>query len=184
MVSRRELTRLSAAALLGGAARALEPAAAPKPADLVDEWIKRLNALADWTAEADAAEKVESFVNLYDPDVMQFTGPNEDQIGMATYSGHEGIRVWAARFGRAWSKSEYQIAVQTYAEKTAGLLLTTQPPWGGVAVSVELLTLTTSRATKKKFAAPAAVFLEFTNTGRIRRARIYLLKDEMAEIIA
>ncbi len=183
MVSRRELTLLATSTLLGGAARAVE-SAPPGAADLVDEWIKRLNALADWTAEDDAAKQVEQFVQLYDPEALQFTGPNEDQIGMATYSGHEGIRVWAARFGRAWSKSEYQIRVQTFQEKTAGLLLTTEPPWGGVALGVELLTITTARETKKKFAAPAAVFLEFTHAGKVRRARIYLLKDEMREIIA
>lgn len=183
MVSRRQLTILSAATLLGGAAHAFENAP-PKPADLVDEWIKRLNALADWTTEEEAAKPVEQFVELYDAQALQFTGPNEDQVGMATYSGHEGIRVWAARFGRAWSKSEYQIGVQTAQEKTAGLLLTTAPPWGGVAVAVELLTIATARETKKKFAAPAAVFLRFTDAGRIRRARIYLLKDEMTEIIA
>jgi hypothetical protein len=181
MVSRRKITLLSGGALLGAAARTA--AAAPLNAqDLVDEWIKRLNALADWTAEGDAAKRVEKFVEIYDREAFQFTGPNEDQIGMATYSGTDGIRVWAARFGQRWSKSEYQIQVQTWQEKTAGLLHTTEPPWGGVSVALELLTLGTARDTKKRIAAPAAAFLQFTEQGKIRRVRLYLLKDETFEI--
>jgi hypothetical protein len=183
MVSRRKLTCLSGAMLLCGAVRAAEPAPL-NATELVDEWLKRLNALADWTAEPEATQNVEKFVELYDSAVLQFTGPNEDQIGMATYSGHEGVRVWAARFGHAWSKSEYQIAVQTAQEKTAGLLHTAALPWGGTAVAMELLTIQTAREGKKKFAAPAAVFLQFNESGKISRARIYLLKDETVEIIA
>src|ERR1700678_4355267 len=140
MVSRREITLGSGGALLGAAARAAAAAAPLKPGDLVDEWIKRLNALADWSAEADAKRQIAKFVELFDPEALQFTGPNEDQIGMATYSGAEGMRVWATRFAHRWAKSEYQIQVQTWQEKTAGLLYPAEPPWPGISVALELLT--------------------------------------------
>jgi hypothetical protein len=182
MVSRREIALLSGGAMLGAGVGSLAAAVPLKAQDLVDEWLKRLNALADWTSEADAEMQVAKFVELFDPEAIQFTGPNQDQIGRATYSGYEGIRVWAQRFGQALSKSEYQIQAQTLQEKTAGLLHTAEPPWGGISVGVELLTLGTTRDTRKRSAAPAAAFLEFTDQGKIRRVRLYLLKDETFEI--
>ena len=150
------------------------------PEALVNEWLKRLNALPESTADVKPA--VERIAELYDSKVLQFIGPNENQIGPVTYSGLEGVRKWAENFAHAYSKSEFRIQVQTEHVKTAGLLLTAEPPWGGLAVAVELTAFYTVRENNKSFMAPGAVFLEFTDAGKIRRARIYLEKDETVEI--
>jgi hypothetical protein len=147
------------------------------PEPLVNEWIKRLNALPD-----DPQKSVDRMVELYDPAVLLFTGPNENQIGPVTYSGIEGIRAWAGNFAHAYSKSEYRIQVHTDKVKTAGLLHTVEPPWGGVSVAVELTAYYTMRDNHKRYMAPGAVFLEFSETGKIRRARMFLERDETVEI--
>jgi hypothetical protein len=151
------------------------------PDALVNEWLKRLNALADWSAGSPSSA-IDRLSELYDPNVLQFTGPNENQIGPVTYSGLEGIRKWADNFAHAYSKSEFRVQVHTEHVKTAGLLLTAAPPWGGLAVAVELTGFYTIRESHKSFMAPAAAFFDFTETGKIRRARIYFEKDETVEI--
>lgn len=168
------------AGLLVGAAilSYAQPKAGLNPDALVNEWLKRLNALAD--SPGDAA--VDRFAELYDPMVLQFTGPNENQLGPVTYSGIEGIRKWADNFAKAYSKSEIRIQVHTGKVKTAGLLHVTEPPWGGLSVSVELTAFYTMRNNHKGFMTPGAAFLEFSDAGKIRRARIYLEKDETLEI--
>jgi len=150
---------------------------AKNPEALVNEWIKRLNALTDAQPRS-----VDRLAELYDEKVLQFTGPNENQIGPVTYAGLEGVRKWAENFAREYSKSEFRIQVETEHVKTTGLLLTATPPWGGTAVAFEATAFYTMRENKKSFAAPSAVFLEFTDEGKIRRARIYLEKDETIEI--
>ncbi len=147
---------------------------------LVNEWIKRLNDLA--ASPPGTSAPIDRFAELYDANVLQFTGPNENQIGPVTYSGLEGIRKWADNFAHAYSKSEFRIQVHTEHVKTAGLMLTAAPPWGGIAVAFELTAFYTARENHKSFMAPGAVFFDFTETGKIRRARIYLEKDETVEI--
>ena len=151
------------------------------PEALVNEWVKRLNALAD-VSSGSTAPAIDRFAELYDAQVLQFTGPNENQIGPVTYSGLEGIRKWADNFAHAYSKSEFRVQVRTEHVKTAGVLLTATPPWGGLSVAVELTAFYTMRANHKRFMAPGAAFFDFTEAGKIRRARIYLEKDETMEI--
>lgn len=151
------------------------------PDALVNEWLKRLNALADWSSGS-PAPAIDRLAELYDPNVLQFTGPNENQIGPVTYSGLEGIRKWADNFAHAYSKSEFRVQVHTEHVKTAGLLLTVAPPWGGLAVAVELTGFYTVRENHKSFMTPAAAFFDFTETGKIKRARIYIGRDETVEI--
>jgi hypothetical protein len=150
------------------------------PEALVNEWLKRLNALADGSSGNPAA--IDRFAELYDAQVLQFTGPNENQIGPVTYSGLEGIRKWADNFAHTYSKSEFRVQVRTEHVKTAGLIPTAVPPWGGLSVAVELTAFYTMRENHKRFMAPGAVFFDFTEAGKIRRARIYLEKDETIEI--
>ncbi len=157
-----------------------QPKMSLNPEPLVIEWLKRLNALADTSGDPTSA--VDRFAELYDPAVLQFTGPNENQLGPVTYSGIEGIRKWADNFARTYSKSEIRVQVHTEKVKTAGLLHVTEPPWGGLSVSVELTAFYTMRESHKAFMAPGAVFLEFSEAGKIRRTRIYLEKDETLEI--
>ena len=159
---------------------------APKPdlntENLVLEWLKRLNALADWDGKADTSALVDRFMELYDPAVLQFNGPNENQMGTVTYSGSAGVRHWADWFAHTHSKSEYRIQAQTQKMKTTGLLLAATPPWGGLGVAVEISAFYTNRESLKKFAAPGAAFFVFTPAGKINRMRLYLLEDETGEI--
>jgi hypothetical protein len=170
------------AGLLAGAAMLAyaQPKTVLNPEALVNDWLKRLNALADSTG--DTSNAVDRFAELYDPAVLQFTGPNENQLGPVTYSGIEGIRKWADNFAKTYSKSEVRIQVHTEKVKTAGLLHVTEPPWGGLSVSVELTAFYTMRENNKGFMTPGAAFLEFSEAGKVRRARIYLEKDETLEI--
>jgi len=146
------------------------------------EWLKRLNALADWDGKADPKPLIDKFAEMYDPKVLFFTGPNENQLGPVTYAGMEGIRHWAEWFARTHSKSEYRIQAQTQQMKTATIVLSAEPPWGGNALAVEITAFYTIRQSQKKFAAPGAVFFVFTPEGKINRTRLYLLKDELVEI--
>ncbi len=157
-----------------------QPKMSLNPEALVNEWLKRLNALA--ATSGDPTGAVDRFAELYDPGVLQFTGPNENQLGPVTYSGIEGVRKWAENFAKSYSKSEIRVQVRTEKVKTAGLLHAMEPPWGGLSVSVELTAFYTVRENHKAFVAPGAVFLEFSDAGKIRRARIYLEKDETLEI--
>ena len=164
---------------------AQEPAA-PKPIPpgeaAVLDWLKRLNALAGWDGKSDPKPLIDKFAELYDPNVFQFTGPNENQIGSVTYSGLEGLRHWADWFARTHSKSEYRIQAQTQKMKTSGLVPAATPPWGGTALAVELSAFYTIRETQKKYAVPGSAFFVFTPEGKINRMRLYLVKDEMVEI--
>ncbi len=171
---------LALAGAAGGYAQeVVKPALVPEK--LINEWLKRLNALADWTSGSPTAA-VDRMTELYDPAILLFTGPNENQIGPVTYSGLEGVRKWADDYAHAYSKSEIRIQVRTEHVKTAGLMNTAEPPWGGLAVAVEMTAYYTMRANHKSFMTPGAAFFEFTDAGKIRRARIYLEKDETVEI--
>ena len=175
--------------LLAGAVAASpcfqEQPASAKPAinaeAIVNEWLKRLNALAEWTTGG-PGDAVDHMTELYDPSVLLFVGPNENQIGPVTYSGMEGIRRWADNFAHLYSKSEFRVQVETSNVKTAGLLHTVQPPWGGLSIGVELGAYYTRRKDHRKFAAPGALFLEVNDSGKIRRAHIYLETDQTVEI--
>jgi hypothetical protein len=119
---------------------------------------------------------------MYDPNILFFTGPNENQQGSVTYSGMEGLRHWADWFARTHSKSEYRIQAQTQKMKTATMVLSAEPPWGGNALAVEVTAFYTIRQSQKKFAVPGAAFFVFTPEGKINRTRLYLVKDELVEI--
>ena len=153
--------------------------------NLVREWLKRLNALADWVpgkGGENPTQVVDKFAELYDPTALQLTGPNENQIGTVIYSGLEGVRHWADWFARTYSHSEYRIQEHTEQVKTAALFYTAEPPWGGLDVSVELGAFYTARESKKKFAAPGAAFFDYTPQGKIKFLRLFMQKDETIEI--
>jgi hypothetical protein len=133
---------------------------------LVNDWFKSLNALADWNGVDDPGRLVDRFAELYDSSVLQFTGPNENQIGPVTYVGIEGIHKWADHFARAYSKSEFRIQVRTEKLKTAGVLHAAEPPWGGKSVAVEVTAFYTLRENHKRFAAPGAVLFAERRDGR------------------
>lgn len=150
---------------------------AEPPAAIVRRWIERLNALSDQPATLDA------FVALYAPDALHITGPTPDQRGTATYRGHDGIRVLATRIAASEERRVYRLETETARETTASLVHETAGPWGGPAVAVQIIATYTDAASKKRYAAPGAVFFQIAE-GRIRRARVYVSDGERAEVEA
>ena len=152
---------------------------------LFNEWFNRLNALDDWYITMDGKEQPEQVVDallaLYAGDAVQFVGPNERQIGMVTLSGLDAIRKWVDQMARTRRQIAWRLSSRTMDEKTAGLMVV-PAPWGGSSVSAEITFAYTDRYTDKRFQIPGMVLLDFGKDGKIRRARLYLLKDEREEI--
>lgn len=167
--------------VLGSGALAMaQPTSSPAdaaPAAIVRQWIERLNALSDQPATIDA------FVALYAPDALHTTGPTPDQRGTATYRGHDGLRVLAAGIAAAEERRVYRLDTETARESTASLVHETPGPWGGPAVAVQIVATYTDAVSKKRYAAPGAVFFQLAN-GRIRRVRVYFNDAERAEVEA
>ncbi|MBI4472741.1 MAG: nuclear transport factor 2 family protein [Acidobacteria bacterium] len=162
------------------------PNAEQKAEQLVRQWFNRLNALDDWFITMEGKEEpeevVKRMVDLYHPEIVQFVTPSEDQIGTVTLSGLEAIRVWADRFARSYVQLAYRISVQTVQEKTVSLVYVTEPPWGGLAASVEFIGVYSLRESRRRFMVPGTAFFQFVD-GKIWRMRLYIAKDEMAEIV-
>ena len=152
---------------------------------LFNEWLIRLNALDDWFISMDGKEQPEQVVNalmeLYAPDAVQFVGPNEKQIGLVTLSGLDAIRKWVDNFARTRRQIAWRLASRTLDEKTASLLVVSAP-WGGSSVSAEITVAFTDRYSDRRFQIPGMVLVDFSGDGKIRRVRLYLLKDEAEEI--
>jgi SnoaL-like domain len=152
---------------------------------LFNEWLSRLNALDDWFISMDGKEQPEQVVNalmeLYAPDAVQFVGPNEKQIGMVTLSGLDAIRKWVDNFARTRRQIAWRVSSRTMDEKTASLLVVSAP-WGGSSVSTEITVAFTDRYSDRRFQIPGMVLVDFGGDGKIRRVRLYLLKDEAEEI--
>jgi hypothetical protein len=151
------------------------PPAVSTPAALVRQWIERLNGLSDAPATLDA------FVDLYTADALHITGPTPDQRGTATYRGHAGIRVLAARIAAGEERRVYRLETETARESSASLVHETSGPWGGPAVAVQIVATYTDPATKKRYATPGAAFFQIEG-GKIRRARVYMGDGERAEV--
>ncbi len=158
-----------------GAAQAPAPAGDATPEAVVRLWIDRWNALDGEPGTLDA------FVALYAPDALHIAGPTSDQRGTATYHGHQGVRVMAARVAAGTERRTYRIESETAREATALLFHQATGPWGGPAVAVQIIAAYTDRATQKRYAAPGALFFQLDG-GRIRRARVYLGDGERAEV--
>jgi hypothetical protein len=161
-------------------------AAEPLRADrLVDEWFNRVNALDDWyismVGKEQTEEVVDRVVDLYAADAMHFVGPNEKQIGGATFSGKDGISKWADDVARNCRDVAWRLVSRTFDEKTTSLSVT-QAPWGGLSVAAELTFSYTDRDTNRRFMVPGAIFIDFKQDGKIRRLRLYLVRDERQEI--
>jgi ketosteroid isomerase-like protein len=162
---------------LGAAAQPAPAPSAAAPVGIVRQWIERLNALSAEPATIDA------FVALYAADALHTAGPTPDQRGTATYRGHDGIRVLATRLAAAEERRVYRLETETAREATASLVHETTGPWGGPAVAVQIIATYTDAVSKKRFAAPGAVFFQIAD-GRIRRARVYVSDAERAEVEA
>jgi hypothetical protein len=157
-----------------------------EPDKLVDQWFIRLNALDDWYISYDGKEEtdavVDRFVELYDTDAFHQVGPNENQNGAVVFHGHDGIKKWATDFARKHVQLGYRVDFMTRNEKTAQLVYTVKPSWGGIAAAVEFTAVYTNREDRKRIVIPGSAFFVFDDAGKIQRLRLYLLKDETAEI--
>lgn len=143
---------------------------------IIEEWFKRWNALDGSVGAAN------SLLELYLADAFHQTGPSERQSGTVAFAGHDNIRKMAEDFGSRNTAIRFRVEIFTLKEKTASLYHVTEPPWGGTSVSVEYVGVYTDRDTKKRFIYPGAAFFEIQN-GKIRRARFYYAREEIAEIV-
>jgi ketosteroid isomerase-like protein len=153
------------------------PAQPTPPDQIVKQWIDR------WNAIGAGPEAIDAVLALYEPDALHITGPSPDQRGTATYRGHDGLRVLLNRIAATEERLGYRIETETAREETAQLMHATTGPWGGPAVAVQLVAVSTDIASKKRYATPGAAFFQFAN-GKIRRARVYFADGERAEVEA
>jgi hypothetical protein len=160
--------------------------AAPNPEELAKEWFIRLNELDDWYISFDGREQNEAVVNrfldLYAPDAFHQVGPSENQIGSVLFSGREAIRKWTDGFSKKYVALNYRIEYKTKKEKPIQPIYTIQYPWGGTGASTQFDAIYTNREDRRTFVVPGAVFFIFDEAGKIQNVRIYLLRDEAAEI--
>ena len=156
------------------------------PEKLVDQWFIRLNALDDWYISYDGKEEtdavVDRFLELYAADAFHQVGPNENQIGPVVFHGRDGIKKWAADFAKKHVQLAYRVDYMTRNEKSAQLTYSVKPPWGDVAAAVEFTAVYTNREDRKRIMMPGSAFFLFDAAGKIQRVRLYVLRDEAAEI--
>ena len=150
--------------------------AQPTPPDqLVRQWVDR------WNAIGTDPKAIDLLIDMYAPDALHITGPSKDQRGTATYRGHDGLRVLLNRIAATEERLTYRIETETAREESTQLMHTTNGPWGGPAVAVQIVAVYTDRQAKKRYAIPGAAFFQLAN-GKIHRARIYYAEGERAEV--
>jgi hypothetical protein len=165
--------------------------ASEKPAlnaeQLVREWFRRLNGLDDWWISVNGKEEpepvVEKMLELYASDVLQFMDPSPEQLGTVMLSGHDGIRKWADEFARQNVQLAYRLQNQTLQEKTADVIMSSVPPWGGLAAAVEFTAFYAERQSRRRFSGPGVAIFQFNEDGKIRRLRFFLPKEHLQEIV-
>src|SRR5262245_29545138 len=73
---------------------------------LINDWVKRMNALDDWYISTGGNEETDGVLNslmeLYAPDAIQTVGPSEDQIGTVMLTGAAHIREWSHTFAQSF----------------------------------------------------------------------------------
>ena len=144
---------------------------------LVKLWFERWNALTE------APDTHDALAALYAPDALHLAGPSPDQRGTATFRGPDGVRALAARVGAGEVRRTWRIDTETARESTAQLIHVVTGPWGGASVAVQIVAVSTDRATGKRYAVPGAAFFQVEGP-TFRRVRIYLGEGERAEVEA
>ena len=167
-------------------AAAPQKPSAVKPEELANEWFIRLNELDDWYISYDGKEEnqavVDRFLELYTDDAFHQVGPSATQIGPVIFHGKDAIRKWADDFSKRYVALNYRIEYKTRKEKPLQPFYTIQFPWGGTGASTQFEAIFTNREDRRQFVVPGAVFFMFDESGKIDSVRIYLLRDEAAEI--
>src|SRR2546425_11138003 len=96
-----------------------KPKPALDPERLVEEWMKRLNALGSWHLTVDGKEEgvedvVNSMMELYAPDVLAEVPPHdEDQSGSVMLRGSTLLRKWVDKIARTQVRLNYIRVAQT-----------------------------------------------------------------------
>jgi hypothetical protein len=157
-----------------------------KTDELANEWFIRLNELDDWYISYDGKEEnqkvVDRFLELYADDAFHQVGPSATQIGPVIFHGKDAIRKWADDFSKRYVGLNYRIEYKTRKEKPLQPFYTIQFPWGGTGASTQFEAIFTNREDRRQFVVPGAVFFMFDEAGKIDSVRVYLLRDETAEI--
>lgn len=154
-----------------------------KATDVVREWFRRWNALDG------SVESIDRFVELYHPNALHVTGPQDERIGAAFYEGHSMLRKLAENAGKTYCRQAFYIKMRTSANqvgegggsKTAELMTAAPGPLGGTSVVVELGASYDYRETKKRFMVPGAAFFDVLD-GKITRLRMYYSRGEYFEV--
>jgi hypothetical protein len=163
--------------------QAAEQETTQKAADLVREWVRRWNALDG------SEESIKKFMELYRPDALHETGPQDNLIGTAFYQNHDMIRKLAENVGKTYCRQAFYIKMRTSLDqvgegggsKTVELMTAARTAFGDFSVSVEMGASYDYRETKKRFMAPAAAFF-VVQDGKIARLRMYYSKGEHFEV--
>jgi len=176
--------------LMGAVSDAQSPSAqkppSVKPDELAKEWFIRLNELDDWYISFEGKEEnavvVDRFLDLYAPDAFHQVGPSEKQIGPVVLHGRAAIRTWADAFSKRFVALNYRVEYRTRSEQPVQPFYVTQFPWGGMGASTQFEAIYTNRDDRRQFVVPAAVFFIFDEAGKIQQLRLYMLRDEAAEV--
>jgi SnoaL-like protein len=165
---------------------AASKSASIKPEEMANEWFIRLNELDKWYISFDGKEEnarvVDRFLELYAPDAFHQVGPSENQSGAVVFHGRDAIRKWADDFSKTFTALNYRIEYKTRKEKPLQPIYAIQFPWGGTGAAAQFEAIYTNRQDRRQFVVPAAVFFIFDEAGKIESLRLYMLRDEAAEI--
>jgi hypothetical protein len=157
-----------------------------RPEEMAREWFLRLNELDDWYISFEGKEEnenvVDRFLELYAADAFHQVGPSERQIGAVVFHGKDAIRKWADEFSRTFTGLNYRVEYKTKKEKPLQPFYVIEFPWGGTGAATQFEAIYTNREDRRQFVVPGAVFFMFDEAGKIQNVRLYMLRDEAAEI--
>ena len=157
-----------------------------RPDEMAREWFLRLNELDDWYISFEGKEEnenvVDRFLELYAADAFHQVGPSERQIGAVVFHGKDAIRKWADEFSRTFTGLNYRVEYKTKKEKPLQPFYVIEFPWGGTGAATQFEAIYTNREDRRQFVVPGAVFFMFDEAGKIQNVRLYMLRDEAAEI--
>jgi hypothetical protein len=165
--------------------------AAMDPDRLADEWMKRMNALDDWSLTPEGKpegfdEVVNGMMDLFTPDVLAEVPPHdEEQSGSVMLRGTPLLKQWVEKIAKSQVRLNYIRIAQTNGEfNGVRPVFSTPLPWGGLGISFQIIGAWSEREDRlnKRFMAPGSVFLQFNDAGKIYRMRLYL--TEITRVVA
>ena len=162
---------------------------APDPLPLAEDWMTRLNNLANWYLtfegkEVGREDLVNKMMDLYAPDIVAEVPPHDDeQIGPVILRGRANVQKWFDKISRTQVRLLYIQRRQTKKQfEGTKLIYSTPLPWGGVGMSFEIIAAWSRREDRRKFTGPGSVFLQYNADGKIDRLRLYVA--EISEVTA